>query len=281
MWQSEIRHLSESSENRNCDRMLGRTVVKSEYVRECGNIILRWHHVLCMYIWIIRKCKLLLRCTKCSVTSCDDIDSAGLTPYLGPEKIRHASTSVPTCAPEGKYNPFQTSWVVVSTSSGRRQYWVYNILVPCTVSFPYSGYYSSCPTSANKVNFVEDVWLNVHHMTMPACSLEQAENYVLSECWYQWFINNNNIVRCDVMCTVNDATSILPTHGRRNHAQCMPDGVNDLDMYILSRLWRTKKTLKNMLGGQDIIAYKTSPVKFSTNLFPSVTMKTDVKCWPY
>lgn len=39
-----------------------------------------------------------------------------------------------------------------------------------------------CQTSANKINFVEDVQLNVHYMNMLACSLEQAENDVSSEC---------------------------------------------------------------------------------------------------
>jgi len=43
-------------------------------------------------------------------------------------------------------------------------------------------------------------------------------------------------VMCDVMCTVYDAMSILRTQGRRSFAQCLTDGVNDLDMYILSRL---------------------------------------------
>jgi hypothetical protein len=45
-----------------------------------------------------------------------------------------------------------------------------------------------------------------------------------------------NLVRCDVMCTVYDAMSILRTHGRCSYAQCLIDGVNDLNMYILSRL---------------------------------------------
>ena len=45
-----------------------------------------------------------------------------------------------------------------------------------------------------------------------------------------------NLVRCDVMCTVYDAMSILRTHGRCSYVQCLIDGVNDLDMYILSRL---------------------------------------------
>jgi hypothetical protein len=44
------------------------------------------------------------------------------------------------------------------------------------------------------------------------------------------------LARCDVMCAVYDGMSILRTHGRRSYAQCLIDGVNDLDMYILSRL---------------------------------------------
>jgi len=35
VWQSVIRHLSESSESRDRGRMLGSTVVKSEGIREC------------------------------------------------------------------------------------------------------------------------------------------------------------------------------------------------------------------------------------------------------
>jgi len=31
---------------------------------------------------------------------------------------------------------------------------------------------------ANKVNFVEDVWLKVLHMNILACSLGKAENYI-------------------------------------------------------------------------------------------------------
>jgi hypothetical protein len=45
-----------------------------------------------------------------------------------------------------------------------------------------------------------------------------------------------DLVMCDVMCTVYDAMSRLHTHGRRSYAQCLIDGVNDLDVYILSRL---------------------------------------------
>lgn len=55
-------------------------------------------------ICIISKCKVLLRCTKCSVTFNDDIDNAGLIPR------------------ENSYNLFRTSQVAMRTSRGRRQY---------------------------------------------------------------------------------------------------------------------------------------------------------------
>jgi len=53
VWQSVIRHLSESSESRDRGRMLGSTVVKSEGIRECWNLRRRWNDVLYIHVSLV------------------------------------------------------------------------------------------------------------------------------------------------------------------------------------------------------------------------------------
>lgn len=104
MWQSVIRHLSQSSESRDRGRMLGSTVDESEESKRMWKSKTAWAPCL-LCIRTISKCKVLLRCAMCSVTSYGNIDNAD----QHPEKIRHSSTSLPVRAPADRCNLFRTS----------------------------------------------------------------------------------------------------------------------------------------------------------------------------